>query len=67
MILLATFGPALLTVAFSISVFGLLYVLGFGYTREQIEWGTLFFFVCWQITAIWWLWRNWKSSKSSGP
>lgn len=62
MILLVLCGPAILTVGFSVAVFGAMSLAGQRYSREQIETGVLFFFACWQGIAIWWLWKNWKNT-----
>lgn len=61
MLLLVAVGPALLTLAFSAAVFGVLHVLGHRYTCGQVETGALFFFTCWQLIAIWWIWQDKKN------
>lgn len=59
MILLMAIGPAIATAVFISVAFGALYLAGFRYSREQIEAGAIVYFACWQIIAIWWLWKNW--------
>lgn len=60
MVLTATLGPAALTLAFGAFSFGTLYLLGIRYTLDQIASGLMFFFLSWQVIALWWLWRNWE-------
>jgi len=52
-------GPAVLTIAFVTVAFGLLYVLGFRYSSEQIARGAIIFFLCCQLPALWLLWKSW--------
>lgn len=60
LILIACFGPAVITAAFTTGAFGLLYLLGYSYSPEQIGRGALIFFALWQAAAFWWLWQNWR-------
>ena len=59
LLLTALLGPVTVTVLFGVLAFGTLYLLGERYAPLQITSGLAAFFACWQLTAVWWLWKQW--------
>lgn len=62
MILLALIAPAAATVVFAIVTLGALWLVGIVFPLERIRTGLVFFFLAWQVIAIWWVWRYWRSA-----
>lgn len=59
-VLFALLAPALATVGFAAITLIPLALIGITYPPDRIQAGMIFFFACWQIIAIWWLWKNWR-------
>jgi len=53
-------GPTLITLFFFVAVLGSLHMLGIDFSREQIKAGALLHLSMWQLTAFWWMVKNWK-------
>lgn len=62
MILFALVAPAFGTMAFAAITLIPLSLMGITYPPNRIWAGLIFFFACWQIIAIYWLWQKWNGS-----